>query len=319
MARRKPKGGVRAGDSPKTFNLNQLLEEYLQEKKVKSNLAEHTIYVHKRHIIMFFDKYKGELADTPKLNQAIAAFLDNRSNGYFNKILQSLRGFFGHLVDEGFVKINPVDSYRFRSHDHRVIIHDDATIKRLLSLPERKKKDKKKNRMVDNFVGVRDYALMVTMLDTGIRPSEILQLKPMNITSDHIVIPKDVTKTDEMRIVPITPETFTVIKKLIACHQKEWGSDTPIFCTEDGYEITTHYLQQRFREIYADKLGMEFTPYHLRHTFGLWYIQNGGDVFSLQKIMGHRKLETTRIYVNLARKDVAASHKKYTPLTRALK
>jgi integrase/recombinase XerD len=52
----------------------------------------------------------------------------------------------------------------------------------------------------------------------------------------------------------------------------------------------------------------------LRHTFAFFYIRNGGDAFSLQEILGHNTLEMARIYVNLARRDVAEQHKKYSPM-----
>lgn len=56
-------------------------------------------------------------------------------------------------------------------------------------------------------------------------------------------------------------------------------------------------------------------PHTLRHTLGMQYILKGGDVFSLQRIMGHRRLDTTKIYVNMSTELVAQQHRKFSSMT----
>ena len=55
-------------------------------------------------------------------------------------------------------------------------------------------------------------------------------------------------------------------------------------------------------------------PHTMRHTFGTQYILKRGDVFSLQRIMGHRRLETTMIYANMSTEIVARQHRKFSPV-----
>ena len=64
----------------------------------------------------------------------------------------------------------------------------------------------------------------------------------------------------------------------------------------------------------ADFLPPEIEPLTLRHTFGLQYILKGRDVFSLQRIMGHTRIETTMIYVNMSTNLVAQQHRKFSPM-----
>lgn len=64
----------------------------------------------------------------------------------------------------------------------------------------------------------------------------------------------------------------------------------------------------------ADFSPPKMGPYTLRHTFGLQYILKGGDVFSLQRIMGRRRLETTMVYVNMLTELVARQHRKFSPM-----
>jgi site-specific recombinase XerD len=65
----------------------------------------------------------------------------------------------------------------------------------------------------------------------------------------------------------------------------------------------------------ALKSGISLTPYDFRHIFATTYIRNGGDAFTLQRIMGHTKPSMTMVYVNLNADDLSIAHKKINPLS----
>jgi len=67
------------------------------------------------------------------------------------------------------------------------------------------------------------------------------------------------------------------------------------------------------------KLGLNVTPYSLRHQFALYFLRNGGNVFALQKIMGHTKLEMTRNYIAVVESDIVGNHEKASPVSNLLK
>ena len=64
----------------------------------------------------------------------------------------------------------------------------------------------------------------------------------------------------------------------------------------------------------AGFMSSKIGPHTLRHNFGLQYILKGGDAFSLQRIVGHRRLETTMIYVNMSTELVPQQHRKFSPM-----
>jgi site-specific recombinase XerD len=76
-------------------------------------------------------------------------------------------------------------------------------------------------------------------------------------------------------------------------------------------------LQKRFKD-YSLAIKEDISPYHLRHVFALEFLRNGGNVFSLQRIMGHDSLEMTNVYVNLASSDIQEQHTKASPLINLL-
>ena len=88
-----------------------------------------------------------------------------------------------------------------------------------------------------------------------------------------------------------------------------------LFLTEQGKALTSRAIQLVFKrlgkKIHLD--GVRLSPHTLRHSFALAYIENGGDPFSLQRILGHTNQETTSKYVNMARTNVKSQHSKYSP------
>ena len=91
-----------------------------------------------------------------------------------------------------------------------------------------------------------------------------------------------------------------------------------MFVSRCGRRLTSRHVQIMVRRYgrHAEIQGVRVSPHTLRHTFATQYIRNGGDPFSLQAILGHSTLEMVRNYVNLASRDVAIQHKKFSPLDR---
>ena len=152
----------------------------------------------------------------------------------------------------------------------------------------------------------RDKTLISLLLDTGIRTGEAVNLKRNNIHNKegYIIVEGKVGE----RIVPISD---SVVKLLLELPNYD---DSYIFHSQRGrltsagvYYIVKKYLTKI--GITGNKLG----GHRLRHTFGRQYLMLGGDLRSLQMIMGHSNIQTTEKYANLTMEDVMRKHHKYTP------
>jgi len=167
---------------------------------------------------------------------------------------------------------------------------------------------------------MRDYTAMVLFLDTGIRPNELVQVKmsDFDFANGYLYLREHITKTRQKRTLPLSDICISAIKKLINYRHKDWDSDF-VFCSWRGEAITTGELRDRFR-IYSKIAGTNITPYHLRHTFALYFLRNSSKtgVFALQKIMGHSKLEQTRNYVSLLEADIQQAHQTASPISNLL-
>jgi integrase/recombinase XerD len=123
-------------------------------------------------------------------------------------------------------------------------------------------------------------------------------------------------KGSKERIVPFGSNTRTWLRTYL----KRRG-DQPVdllFVTEYGEQVTVYHLDHRLK-IYAKKAditGVKVSSHQFRRVFAVNFLRNGGDLFSLQKLLGHTSLEMVRRYANLNDDDVKRAHKLYSPLDR---
>ena len=165
------------------------------------------------------------------------------------------------------------------------------------------------------YLGMRNYTIVRLFLDTGIRLSELsqLQLTDVNLEEGFVLVHGKGAKD---RYVPIGRSTikclWNYIKKRAVI---DVNTNSYLFLTQRGTTLSARGIQIVFRSL-KKKLnldGRKLSPHLLRHSFALAYIENGGDPFSLQRILGHTDQTTTSKYVNMARTNVKAQHSKYSP------
>jgi integrase/recombinase XerD len=167
----------------------------------------------------------------------------------------------------------------------------------------------------NTYLGLRNYTIVRLFLDTGMRLGELsrLQLTNVNLEDGFVMVHG---KGGRDRYVPIGREMV----KCLWRHMKKRAlidvSFSPhLFLTEQGRPLTSRAIQLVFKRLHKkiDLDGVRLSPHTLRHSFALAYIENGGDPFSLQRILGHTNQETTSKYVNMARTNVKSQHSKYSP------
>lgn len=158
---------------------------------------------------------------------------------------------------------------------------------------------------------LRDKALLTLLVDTGARVGEIAGLRKHNIKESSIRVNG---KTGE-RDIPISDETRRLLLALIATN----GQSEYVFISWKGQPLDTndiYYLVRRLMTA-AGIQGPKLGPHRLRHAFGKGYLVNGGNLRSLQQLMGHANISTTEKYAALTLTDTIAKHHKFTPLRSA--
>jgi site-specific recombinase XerD len=213
---------------------------------------------------------------------------------------RGVRAFFSYMHREGLIDANPMQKIKVPKVPKKVVpTFSEKDVERLLAQP-----DKHTDR------GFRDYSLMLTLIDTAGRLSEIVNLKVDDVDQDNGYL-KVMGKGGKERYVPFGRTVAKALLKYKLKHRAEPLATDRLFLTNDGRPLTAGRVEKIISE-YGKKVGLKRCYAHkLRHTSSVMYLRNGGDPFSLQKKLGHSSLQMTRHYSNLADSDVRAQHLKF--------
>jgi integrase/recombinase XerD len=225
-----------------------------------------------------------------------------------NCILCILKGFFNFHVEEQRIPANIAADIKLFKIDQQLIhTFSDEQLQALLSQPDR-----------STFTGYRNYIMMLVLLDTGMRLKELagLQIKDVDFTEQIIHI--RLGKGRKSRNVPIQRTCLMQLRLYLMergseAHDFLWTNlDNRPFETAGIRVMMARYCKK------AKIVGIQCSCHTFRHTMAKKYLLNGGDIFTLQRILGHAKIETTRYYVELFSQDLQEQHEKYSPVENML-
>ncbi|AGL03530.1 tyrosine-type recombinase/integrase [Desulfoscipio gibsoniae] len=189
----------------------EALKEYLLWKKAEGR-SERTLKDYGFHVKIFFTRFTGNpLSDYELLERNIIEYMaEDVKPAYYNNKLVYLKTFFGWCVKKKYLSGNPLNDFKRRKADSRIVQIEPEFIKKLLSLPDQK-----------TFPGLRDYSLILLQLDTGIRPKEALSLlvTDINFNSLEVYVRAENAKTRIARTLPISLITAKAIQKLIVAQR----------------------------------------------------------------------------------------------------
>ncbi len=162
---------------------------------------------------------------------------------------------------------------------------------------------------------LRNKTMIFVLLDTGVRSSELcsLTIKDLDLRNKEIEIKASSAKGKKGRVIPITAKTAKLLWRYLATRSEAEKMD-PLFASRMGLELGRDGLGLMLRRL-GQKAGVEKVhPHRFRHTFAINYLRNGGDGFTLQRILGHSDMAMTRRYLQIAREDLAIRHHSASPV-----
>jgi integrase/recombinase XerD len=251
----------------------------------------------KNHIKVFIHYLQTEA----KVPHADAHLSGATVQGY----VRTLKAFFSWLEREGYIEANTMARIPIPRAPTKIITTEQ--IARLTEVCQG-----------SNGQGSRDLSMLLLMLDAGLRVSEVagIDLKDVNLDEGSIKI--IAAKGSKERMVPIGSLVQRSLWKYINCNRPRPLTETVtrLFLNDTGLPLTKNGIQQMLRRAgrRAGITGVRCSPHTLRHTFAKHYLLNGGDIFSLQRILGHSSLASVRIYLNLFATDIKRQHQRFSPV-----
>lgn len=265
------------------------------------NLRPHT-FKYYRESLKMEGKPMVEMTERDMKNMVINMQNRGLKTTTINTKLRAYRTFFNFLYKNKHIKQNPIANIKLLKQRKEVVpTFSNDQLKLLFSLCDQK-----------TFVGLRDYTIMLVMLDTAVRINELIIIELQDVKENEIVIRE--TKTYFERIVPMSKKLKEQLEIYIKIRGK--ADTNKLFINQDGKELKKRSVQTRI-ECYGKEsriTDVRVSAHTFRHTTAKMFIQNGGNTFHLQQLLGHTSLEITKKYLNLWSTDVAEAHKKYSAL-----
>lgn len=201
--------------------------------------------------------------------------------------LSCLRSFFNWLKKEGRVTENPMLKIRGPKVEKRLpqfVKQSEFAIERLDPF------------FATNFDGIRDRLIVELFYQTGVRLSELINLKEQDVVSTHI---KVLGKRNKERIIPIGKELFDQIQTYRLIKPDGRDSQNLLFVKRDGVKLSSKFVYRKINTY----LGMvtntqKKSPHILRHTFATHMLNNGAGLETLKELLGHANLSATQVYTH---------------------
>lgn len=284
--------------------------DYLKNEKGK---AENTLIAYQRDITAF-EKYlteRGKSAAACSESDAVSYVLDmnnqNKSKATINRKVSALRTYYDYRIEKGISQLNPFAKIKSVKGDRRQV--DYLSIEEAAKLMELPGDDKK---------GIRDRALLEFMYGTGARVTEVVRLRfcDINLRMNFVTL-KDAD--DESRIVPLgkyAAEAMTEYAERAydeICG-REHDDDDFVFVNFRGEPLTRQGIWKILKDYGAMiNLADLMTPQILRDSFAVHILQNGGDLKTLQELMGFEDMSVGIAYLAVTNIHVRDVFKKTHP------
>jgi len=160
----------------------------------------------------------------------------------------------------------------------------------------------------------RNRAMLYVLLDTGLRASELcgLLIRDLDMKTHTLIVHNG--KGNKERQIPFSDNTAKVVWRYLA-ERKTETVDVPLFPSlATGHELDARDLYHLIARIAARAGVADAHPHRFRHTFAIQFLRNHGDVYTLQRILGHSTLEMVRRYLAIAQTDIEAAHRLASPV-----
>lgn len=176
----------------------------------------------------------------------------------------------------------------------------------------------KKNFVTRRPSANRDQAIILTLLDTGLRATELcfLTIRDLDMTIGKLTVRHGVeggAKGGKGRTVYLGKVARKSVWRYLATREDGEQPSAPLFLSHDDKPFNKDSLRRLVSRIGERAEVLKVYPHKFRHTFAITYLRSGGDVFTLQSLLGHGSLDMVRHYAQIAEMDVENAHRKASP------
>ena len=301
------------------MNYNLLIENFLEVLASEKGLSKNTLYSYKIDLDQFINFIqKKNIKARDFKDKDIKEFIGTFKNKGYEKStvsrkISSLTHFFNFLLDEKEIDINPLNNFEIPKQTKKLpIILSNKHIDKILEFTKRDQ----------SAAGIRLYTMIEILYATGIRISELVEMKLSSIYEDKNFLLVS-GKGNKERLVPISIKTRETLDKYLTIRDNFISDkNNSIWLFPSKQSSIGHITRQRFNQLlnelnlHADLGIKRISPHKLRHAFATHLLENGMDLRSLQQILGHSDISTTQIYTHVLKERLKEIIKDNHPLSK---
>lgn len=302
---------IKRSDEFDVVPISQAYNEFITEKQAR-NLSESTLTNYEKTTAIFkkFHNMDDDFPVNEITQQHIFKWintmrLDGVRPASINHYLSDMRCFlYWCMADERNYIQKKYKVELIRGQEETMKMFTDEELFALLEKP----------RKTDTYVMWRTWAIVNWVLGTGNRAATVVDVKIGDINYNRKEITLRHTKNKKASIIPLASSLEGAIKEFIRMWRKDASDDDYLFANISEEQLTTDALRHGFTQ-YCKAREVEKTNIHgLRHNFAKQWVQNNGNMFALQKVLGHSTLDMTRKYVRLFSEDIKEDYDKFNAL-----
>jgi len=287
------------------ISLKEAFEKFIVFKKV-SNVAEETVLYYEDCLKYFGQFYDVNLPCKTVKQEIFYGYVQHLQSKNIkpvtiNTYLRGLRVILYYFMELGYISRYKITLLKTDKEIKET--YTDNEIDLLLKKPDINKCD---------FWEYRTWVMINYVLGTGNRVSTIVNVKNEDIDFNAGMIALRKVKNRRQQFIPLSSTLSKILKEYLI--YRKGTPDDYLFCNSFGEQLAKRGAQTAIRR-YNTNRGVMKTSVHLfRHTFAKKWILNGGDIFRLQKILGHSSLDIVKEYVNMYGTDLQKQFDEFNPL-----
>jgi len=273
--------------------INSFLEYLSFEKKY----SQHTITAYKNDLNSFLLFYEGEFNDRnivsanyQQIRPWIVSLVNlNISNRTINRKVSSLKSFYKYLQKTKQIEINPLVKHQALKVARRVQVpFSKKEIENVLNFDEE----------INNYESIRNKLIVELLYSTGMRRSELINLKIADIDYSNQVV-KVLGKRNKERYIPLLQSVIKSLTKYKDFRSEIKTNESFLFLTNKGEKIYDTLVYRVINNYFSSVSSkVKKSPHVIRHSFATHLLNEGADLNSVKELLGHSSLASTQVYTH---------------------
>lgn len=288
------------------------IEDFLEYLKYEKRYSKYTIVSYSVDLYQFAvfceavlgSFYPNDITER-QIRFWIADLSKNKiSSRSINRKITALSAFFKYLKRFDQISKNPVENLpRIKQKKGLPWFVDEQAMETVLN-------EKNEN---NDFSHIRNKAIIELFYATGIRLSELINIKQTDIDYDRKIV-KVLGKRNKERIIPLHETVISVLKNYEISRNEIFFEEDFFFLTDKGRKLYEKFVYRLVHEMLGQVTSLEkISPHVLRHTFATHMLNNGAELNSVKEILGHASLAATQIYTHNTFEKIKSIYKKSHP------